>query len=176
MQSRSSRIPASGIKDTGIIKLKKARAFSLVEVVLAVGIAGIALVALLGLLPAGLKTFKSTMNTAVGSQIAERVFNDIQIANWSDIQSTNRFFDEQGNELTGSGASNALNCIYWVKVSTTNASGANATTLLGNTSSNLMTVTIMVANNPAGVQSAATVFSSTNPNTLTFTTLIGRNK
>ena len=47
--------------------------FSLVEVVIAVGVAAFALVALLGLLPSGLKTFKSTMNTAVGSQIAQRV-------------------------------------------------------------------------------------------------------
>ena len=59
--------------------------FSLVEVVMAVGVAAFALVALLGLLPSGLKTFKSTMNTAVGSQIAQRVFNDMQIADWKDL-------------------------------------------------------------------------------------------
>ena len=114
------------------------------------------------------------MNTAVGSQIAQRVFNDMQIANWSDLTNTIRYFDEQGTELTNS---NAVNCIYWVQVNTTNAAtGTNSTQFLGNTSTNLMTVTVMVANNPGGGQSAAVVFNTTNPNTQTFTTLIGRNK
>lgn len=79
-----------------LFKLRKhatSDAFSLVEVVIAVGVAAFALVALLGLLPSGLKTFKSTMNTAVGSQIAQRVFNDMQIANWSDLTNTVRYFD-----------------------------------------------------------------------------------
>ena len=152
-------------------------AFSLVEVVIAVGVAAFALVALLGLLPSGLKTFKSTMNTAVGSQIAQRVFNDMQIANWADLTNTIRYFDEQGNELTNATSSNAFNCIYWVQVNTTNAAtGTNSTQFLGNTSTNLMTVTVMVANNPGGGQAASVVFNSTNPNTLTYTTLIGRNK
>ena len=147
--------------------------FSLVEVVMAVGVAAFALVALLGLLPSGLKTFKSTMNTAVGSQIAQRVFNDMQIADWKDLTNSIRYFDEQGTELTNS---NTVNCIYWVQVNTTNSSGTNSTTFLGNTSTNLMTITVMVANNPGGGQTASAVFNSTNPNTQTFTTLIGRNK
>jgi len=171
------------IKNSASSRLFKLRkhatgdAFSLVEVVIAVGVAAFALVALLGLLPSGLKTFKSTMNTAVGSQIAQRVFNDMQIANWSDLTNTVRYFDEQGNELTNTTSSNALNCIYWVQVTTTNATtGTNSTQFLGNTSTNLMTITVMVANNPGGGQQGSVVFNSTNPNTLTYTTLIGRNK
>ena len=140
---------------------------------MAVGVAAFALVALLGLLPSGLKTFKSTMDTAVGSQIAQRVFNDMQIADWKDLTNSIRYFDEQGTELTNS---NTVNCIYWVQVNTTNASGTNSTQFLGNTSTNLMTITVMVANNPGGGQAASAVFNSTNPNTQTFTTLIGRSK
>lgn len=148
--------------------------FSLIEVVIALGVAAFALVTLMGLLPSGLKTFKGTMNSAVGSQIAQRVFSDIQIADWSSLTSTNRFFDEQGNELT---SSNALNCIYWVNVSIDpNSGGSSSTTFLGNTSTNLATITVKVANNPGGGQPASVVFNSTNPNTQTFTTLIGRNK
>ena len=147
--------------------------FSLVEVVMAVGVAAFALVALLGLLPSGLKTFKSTMNTAVGSQIAQRVFNDMQIADWKDLTNSTRFFDEQGTELTNS---NAVNCIYWVSVQIgTNSGGGNSTSFLGNTSTNLATVTVMVANNPGnGLGTNAT--NGANPNVQTFTTLIGRNK
>jgi uncharacterized protein (TIGR02598 family) len=144
----------------------------LVEVVIAVGVAAFALVALLGLLPSGLKTFKSSMNTAVGSQIAQRVLGDMEIANFSNLTNTIRYFDEQGNELTNS---TSVNCIYWVQVNTTNAAtGTNSTQFLGNTSTNLMTVTVMVANNPGGGQAASVVFNGTNPNTQTFTTLIGR--
>jgi uncharacterized protein (TIGR02598 family) len=153
--------------------------FTLIEVVLALGIAATALVSLFGLLPTGLKTFRNTVNTAVSSQIAERAFNDIQVANWSDVQSTIRYFDEQGNELTNSGSSNAPNCLYWVLVNITNSlsgTAATSTTLMGSTSTNLMTVTIMVANNPRGILPGSTVFTTTNPSTMVFTTLIGRNK
>jgi len=92
------------------------------------------------------------------------------------LSSTNRYFDEQGNELTNVGSSNALNCIYWVNVSlSTNSSGSNSTTFLGNSSTNLVTVTVMVANNPGG-SLGSNVFSGSNPNTITYTTLIGRNR
>lgn len=148
-------------------------AFSLVEVVLAVGVAAFALVALLGLLPAGLKTFRGSMNTAVGSQIAQRIFNDMQVSDWSNISNTVRFFDEQGTET----ASNALNCIYWAQVSITNAAtSTNSTSIMGNISTNLMTLKVIVANNPGGAQSALSVFSQTNPNSMTFSTLIGRSR
>ena len=151
---------------------RRSSGFSLVEIVIAVGVVSFALIALLGLLPAGLKTFKGTMNMAVGSQIAQRVFNDIQVSDWSTIGATNRFFDEQGNELTNS---NAVNCIYWVQVTTTNAAtGTNSTRFMSSTSTNLMTVTVVVANNPAGWN--PTPFSTTNPNAMTYTSLIGRSR
>jgi len=146
--------------------------FSLIEVVMAIGVVAFALVALLGLLPTGLKTFKSTMNTAVGSQIAERVFNDMQVTDWTNLVSTNRYYDEQGSELSNS---NALNCIYWVQVNivTNSTTGTNSTTFMGNTSVNLYTISVLIANNPGH---STTAFSGTNPNTLTFTSLMGRNR
>jgi uncharacterized protein (TIGR02598 family) len=156
---------------------RDASGFSLVEVVIAVGVTAFALVALLGLLPAGLQTFKGTINTATGSQIAQRVFNDMQVSDWSTLAATNRFFDEQGNELTNS---NSAFCIYWVQVRVTNAttgSSSTSTRFTGNTSTNLMTVSIIVANNPGGANTnTSAVFSSTNPNAFTFTTLMGRNR
>jgi uncharacterized protein (TIGR02598 family) len=147
--------------------------FSLIEVVMAVGVAAFALVALLGLLPAGLSTFKSTMNTSMGSQIAQRIFNDLQVADWNDITNAYRFFDDQGTELTNANASNAFNCIYWVQIKTANTNtGNNATDFLGNTSTNLITVSLLIANNPSHLP-AAKVFSGTNPNTLSYTSFIG---
>lgn len=67
------------------LRLRRVRAagFSLVEVALAVGIAGFALVSLLGLLPIGLNTFRTAMDTSVCAQIAQRVFNDAQQADFA---------------------------------------------------------------------------------------------
>jgi uncharacterized protein (TIGR02598 family) len=147
--------------------------FSLVEVVLAVGVAAFALVTLMALLPAGLNTFKGSMSTSIGTQIAERVFNDLQVTDFSDIETTNRFFDEQGTEMT---ESNNVHCIYWVQVTLTNSSGDTPTSLMGTTSTNLYTAKLYVAHNPGGALPGARVFNSTNPNTQTFTMLIGHSK
>ena len=152
------------MKNSGT-RFSRRGAFSLVEVVLAVGVAAFALVALLGLLPAGLKTFKGSMNTAVGAQIAQRIFNDIQVSDWANISNTVRFFDEQGTETM---KSNDLNCIYWAQIST------NSSTMTAST--NLLTLKIVIANNPGGAQSGAVVFSPSNQNSMTFTTLISRSR
>jgi uncharacterized protein (TIGR02598 family) len=150
--------------------------FSLVEVVLAVGVAAFALVTLMALLPAGLNTFKGSMNTSIGTQIAERVFNDLQVTDFSDIETTNRFFDEQGTELPST-ASNSVKCIYWVQVNI-GAPGSDSSTssLMGNNSTNLYTVKLYVARNPGGSLPTVKIYNSTNPNTQTFTMLIGRSK
>ena len=147
--------------------------FSLVEVVLAVGVAAFALVTLMALLPAGLNTFKGSMSTSIGTQIAERVFNDLQVTDFSDIETTNRFFDEQGTEMT---ESNNVHCIYWVQVNIGDPGGNTSTSLMGNTSTNLYTVKLYVARNPGGALPEAKIYNSTNPNTQTFTMLIGRSK
>jgi uncharacterized protein (TIGR02598 family) len=151
-------------------------AFSLVEVVLAVGVAGFALVALMGLLPTGLKTFRGTMNTAVGSQIAERVFNDMQVSDWANITNeTTRYFDDQGTELTDP---KSVRCIYWVRISPiSTVTRGRSTQITGSTSTNLVTLTVTVANNPGGANMNRTaLFSPTNPNTMTFSGLVGRKR
>lgn len=141
---------------------------------IALGIATFALVLLLALLPAGVNNFRQTINATMASQISQRIFNDLQIGDFTNIASTNRFFDEQGNELTNS---NSTFCTYWVqiRIATNAASGTNATTFTGYTSQNLYTVSVVVGLNPGGVLSASNVWSSTNPNAITFSTLIGHN-
>lgn len=52
--------------------------FSLVEVVLAVGIIAFAFVGILGLLPAGMSQFRQTIDNTVSSEIAHRVIVDAQ--------------------------------------------------------------------------------------------------
>jgi uncharacterized protein (TIGR02598 family) len=105
--------------------------FSLVEVVLAVGVIAFAFVAILGLLPAGLTQFRQAMDNSIASQIAQRVIMDAQQSDFdlvidsahnsrgsvnpiraksfaaSDTAKANplyiRYFDEQGNEIVPQG-------------------------------------------------------------------------
>lgn len=96
------------------------RAFSLVEVVMAIGVVALAFVPLLGLIPSGLHSFRESMDTAVGSQIAQKVIAEViqtdfdtlvaegdgttnftfLARNPSDARATWRYFDDQGNELS----------------------------------------------------------------------------
>src|SRR5256885_2028896 len=83
--------------------------FTLIEVALAIGVIAFAFVALLALLPAGLTTFRSSMNISVGAQIFQKVVNDAEQADFDALvkQETAdgtsfavlplRYFDEEGN-------------------------------------------------------------------------------
>jgi len=61
------------------------RAFTLIEVAIAVGILAVSLVALLGLLPGGMTTFRKAMDTSVTAQIAQRILHDIEQAEFDEI-------------------------------------------------------------------------------------------
>ncbi len=106
-----------------------ASGFTLVEVSIAVGILAVALVALLGLMPAGMTNFRKAMDTSTTAQIAQRILLDLQQADFDrviDAPLTGpdsisayytftaptrnsrqfRFFDEQGVELTSPSGTN----------------------------------------------------------------------
>lgn len=59
--------------------------FSLVEVVLAVGVIAFAFVAILGLLPAGLTQFRQAMDNSVASQIGQRIIMDAQLSDFDTL-------------------------------------------------------------------------------------------
>jgi uncharacterized protein (TIGR02598 family) len=118
--------------------------FSLIELVLAIGIVSFAFVSLLALLPAGVTIFRDTMDTTIGSQIVHRVINEQQQTDYPTLvaaPTTERYFDDQGNEVESLDDS-----IYTVEITVT------APTSLPNTSTpdstSLATVTVKLANNP----------------------------
>lgn len=144
--------------------------FSLVELVLAIGIVSFAFVSLFALLPAGLTTFRKTMDTTIGSQIVHRIINEAQQTDYTTLINTptlDRYFDDQGNEV------NSLdNSIYTVEVSIT------APTPLPNTSTpdstSLATVIVKFANNPAH---KATPFDVAGPNSYSvYSAVIAKNQ
>lgn len=123
--------------------LRRVAAFSLVEVVLALGILSFAFVGLLGLLPVGLNTFRQSVNALVALQITQRVVNEAQQTDFNTFvknQQAVRYFDDEGNELL-----NATGAIYYVNVRIlpeVTVPGATQTNV------NLAEITVQVANNP----------------------------
>jgi uncharacterized protein (TIGR02598 family) len=69
--------------------------FSLVEVVIALGIVSFAFVGLFGLLPVGLNAFNNSIDATVESQIAESVITQVKQARFSTLFDT--FNDANGN-------------------------------------------------------------------------------
>lgn len=108
----------------------KIQGFSLIEVAIAVGILAVSLVALLGLLPGGMTTFRKAMDTSITAQISQRILHDMEQAEFDEvIDAANlptdptsycpphfsfrapkksapvlRYFDEQGVEIIPKGA------------------------------------------------------------------------
>lgn len=144
----------------------KSRAFSLVEVTFAIGIVAFSFVAVFGLVPTGLTTFRKAMNTSVGAQIAQQVINDAQQTDFSRLLQTadgnsipgtcgakeTRFFDEQGNEIPAvSGqpaASDRTRVIYWVNTRVTTETLVPSDSNAPHRNTRLATVTVQVASNP----------------------------
>lgn len=93
------------------------KAFSLVEVVIAIGIVSFALLPMLGLLPIGLSTFKKAIDTTVISQIVQKIGNEAQQSDFDGIQTYApnefRYFDDQGTEV---GVATKANAIYQARL------------------------------------------------------------
>lgn len=75
--------------------------FSLVEVTLAVAIAALALITLLGLLPQGLEMSRKTSQLTNNSNILEQIIRDLENAQYSTlpVAKVSRFFNDQGSEV-----------------------------------------------------------------------------
>jgi uncharacterized protein (TIGR02598 family) len=91
-------------------------AFSLVEITLAIGIVAFAFVALLGLVPVGLSSFRQSLDTSVRSQIVQRLATEAQQTDFdllSKLEGTARYFDDEGTALLPADRSKS---IYTVRI------------------------------------------------------------
>lgn len=94
-------------------------AFSLVEVVLAVGIMALGVVTILGLLPHGLEMSRKTANEMAETRIVEHIIGELQNSNWAMLDDPNfssqiRYFDDQGLELPNLGSAEARFSLSYV--------------------------------------------------------------
>lgn len=122
-------------------------AFTLVEIVLAIGIIAFAFVALLGMLPVGLGVFHSGMTATIRSQLAQRVITDVAQTDYSILSARgaslpDRYFDNDGIEVAQAAS------VYTARTLIAPAALPPATTAAG-ASDNLLTLKIQIASNPA---------------------------
>ena len=69
------------------------QAFSLIETALALGIVAFAFVGLMGLLPAGLGTFRTAIDTTVSAQIVQRIVSDAEQSDFDALSSNSASSD-----------------------------------------------------------------------------------
>lgn len=85
-------------------RVNSGSAFTLVEVMLALGIATFALLSVVALLPIGLGSLRASMDDAMEARILRRVSADIQMAPFTtSMNATTFYFDGDGEQTTGSG-------------------------------------------------------------------------
>ena len=173
-------------------------AFSLVEVALALAIMAFSLVAVLGLMPAGMTNFRKAMDLSVGAQIAQHVMNDAQQSDF-DVMLTQgtpgsgiatsvfdkpaRYFDDQGEE----GVAGQVGMTYKVRTlvipstSLPGTPGGNSATGIEN--KDIATIIVQVAGNlgrnlpsPLTSSSGAQLWPNTRPGTpvATYSTYVAR--
>lgn len=102
----------SSMKPSDVTRLRRdAPAFSLVEVTIAVAIASLGFISVLGLLPQGINMARNSAQLSVGSKIIQKLHGEIQSTPWSRITWTGygppRCFTSEGMELTSTDASEA---------------------------------------------------------------------
>lgn len=92
MKSSSSNVRSS--------RIGSLRAFSLVEVTLALGIASFGLVAAVGLIPVGLTTMRDAMDDTAQSMISHRISSEAALTPFAELDAkydgANLYFDDEG--------------------------------------------------------------------------------
>lgn len=133
----------------------KRRAFSLVEVTLAVAIAALAVTTLMALMPISISTVRSAANTTLEARIVAQVVGELQLSDWGthdggtpgnwanlDLLLAKKWmFDDQGNLLdSGDSADLASRLTSMVRV----RKSTSTVILPGGTTQSIETVGVMV--------------------------------
>ncbi|XHR27112.1 MAG: hypothetical protein ACFUZC_14285 [Chthoniobacteraceae bacterium] len=126
-------------------------AFSLVEVTLSIGVIGFAFIPMFGLVPAGLNTFHRTMQTAVCTQIAQRIISEAQQTDFATLSqlatagASLRCFDNEGTEILTASPLSDHRTVYAVNTLIRTPQGGIA----GLKCTDMLNVVVQVANDPA---------------------------
>ncbi len=129
----------------------KFKAFSLVEVVIAIGIVSFAVVAILGLIPTGLNTLKDSTGETVRAQIVRSIAASALTANFSSLNAS-VCFDNDGQPLLPTDT--ATYPRYTVNATTNAPSFPGSTS--GNFSGSLIALKIEIVLKPASLANGTT--------------------
>ena len=163
-------------------RMRKSGGFSLVEVMLAIGIMAFAILPLLAMLPIGLKLHRLAIDSTLTTQIVSRVTHEVQQTDFTNLASLsvplNYYFDDQGNLIGTNAAAVATNSLRLYDAQAT----INTQPPLpgGSTTPSLARVRIDIAANP-GKLAASTIFGTntdgkcTNINASTFFAFVAKN-
>jgi uncharacterized protein (TIGR02598 family) len=122
------------------------RAFSLIEITMAIGIISFAFIALIGLIPVGLTTFHKAMDVSTNSRIVQQVVTDLQQGTKTLSPTTTPpalYFDNDGDRQ----AARTTSTLYDV-----NTIIQSPSSLPGGTTTNLVTVVVEIVKNPGNAQ------------------------
>lgn len=83
----------------------KARGFSLIETVLAIGVVSFAMLGILGMIPLGLNNFRTAMTYTAESEIVQNLSNQVYREDYATLDSStvSKYYDLQGNYLEDGG-------------------------------------------------------------------------
>jgi|GEM_PF-1692733 uncharacterized protein (TIGR02598 family) len=134
--------------DPRIFRPGNRRAFSLVEVVLALGIIGFAFIPTMGFISQGFSTLRDSNVDVKTALIAQKCMAEAQLTSYTNLVNTNKYFDMEGRVLTNSSAA-----IFKAEVKYE----LPTNTIVESTNFKKVTVTLT----GSGVENRARVFSST---------------
>ncbi|MEI9998946.1 MAG: Verru_Chthon cassette protein B [Verrucomicrobiota bacterium] len=158
---------------TGPGKFSRPTAFSLIEVVLAIGVTSFALLSMVALLPIGLKTSREAADDMTQAQIVQYARNQLELTTFSDLAvwTTNPvYFDAQGLPTTANDPSQIYKATFVVtSVAFCSSTASSASPILihtgpQNNNTNAMLVQMTVINRTASGPTATNVFPIVVPN------------
>lgn len=131
---------------------QRRRAFSLVEVVIALGIVSFAMMGIVGLIVVGMNTFRASIDTSVQSRIAQKAIGDAVLTDFSKLQAYESYFDESGRPVSAGDGQR----VYTVGVTLANLTNSITQSLSPDVAKNVV-VTIRNRARPDEVKTIATV-------------------
>ena len=155
-EKRGCGLPQRNRPMTLLIKNRRrgaqGRAFSLIEVILALGVVSFAMTGLLGLLPMGLDISRQAIDVTVESQMAQTLRNQIQLAGLPNVEQWSGqqlYFDVQGLSISNA---NSPGRVYTAQMTVTNVLEQDKTATSSALSTNVAQMVLVTVTSTAAAQ------------------------